>query len=135
MPEAGVNYVAVFAAAVIYLVLGFLWYGPLFGRRWMQLMQITPSGMNTGAMVKTTVASFIGAVVMLSMLARVVLWGGAATAASGAGIGALVWLAFVAAVMLNTVLYERRPWALYVLNTGYYLVSLVIAGALFAVWR
>ncbi|MDO8488446.1 MAG: DUF1761 family protein [bacterium] len=33
-----VNYLAILAAAVLSMVLGFLWFGPLFGQTWMKLM-------------------------------------------------------------------------------------------------
>jgi hypothetical protein len=134
MPEAGVNYLAVVVAAIIYMVLGFLWYGPLFGRQWMKLSNITPSGMSGGAMAKTTLGSFIGALVMSYVLARVVDWMGATTVGTGIEAGCWMWLGFVATVTLNSIFYERRPVALYVLNNAYYLVALAIAGALFAVW-
>jgi hypothetical protein len=40
-----INYFAVLACGVISIVLGFLWFGPLFGKLWMSL-----SGMPTDAM-------------------------------------------------------------------------------------
>ncbi|MBI3341870.1 DUF1761 domain-containing protein, partial [Candidatus Curtissbacteria bacterium] len=36
--EFQINYMAVVAAAVVNMVLGFLWYGPLFGKPWMKMM-------------------------------------------------------------------------------------------------
>jgi hypothetical protein len=90
--------------------------------------------MSGGAMAKTTVGSFIGAVVMSYVLALVVDWMGATTLGAGVAAGFWVWLGFVATVTLNSILYERRPVALYVLNNAYYLVALAVAGALFAVW-
>jgi fructose-specific phosphotransferase system IIC component len=38
---ANVNWLAVFVAPLIGFVLGFLWYGPLFGRAWMKLTGMT----------------------------------------------------------------------------------------------
>ena len=40
-----VNYLAVLACGVVAMILGFLWYGPLFGKKWSQLMgwgEMTP---------------------------------------------------------------------------------------------
>ncbi len=42
---------------------------------------------------------------------------------------------FVATVTLGSVLYEKRSFSLYALNNGYQLVSLVVMGAVLAVWR
>jgi len=71
---------------------------------------------------------------MFYVLSLVVDWTGAKSIGAGAGAGFWMWVGFVGTVMFNTVLYERRPVALYVLNTGYFLVSLLIGGALLAVW-
>ena len=49
--EIPINYLAVLAAAVSNMVLGFLWYGPLFGKTWSKLMgwgEMTPEKMNVG---------------------------------------------------------------------------------------
>lgn len=134
MPQAQVNWAAVVVAAIIYLILGFLWYGPLFGRRWMALMSITPSGMNSATMIRTTAGSFVVALVMFYVLSLVVDWTGARTAGAGIWAGFLMWLGFVGTIMFNSVLYESRPVALYVLNTAYHLIALLVAGALLAVW-
>jgi len=134
MPQVSVNYLAITVAAIINLILGFLWYGPLFGRRWMALSNITPQQMAGGSIAKTTVGSFITALIMFYILSLVVDWSGAKSIGAGAAAGWWMWLGFVGTVMLNSVLYERRPVALYVLNTAYHLVSLIIGGALLAVW-
>lgn len=134
MPQVDVNYLAIVVAAIINLVLGFLWYGPLFGRPWMALSNITPQQMAGGGIAKTTLGSFVIALIMFSILSLVVDWTGANSIGAGAGAGLWMWVGFVGTVMFNPVLYEKRPAALYALNAGYYLVSLLIAGALLAVW-
>jgi len=130
-----VNYFAVVVVAIINLILGFLWYGPLFGRQWMTYMNITtPSRPDRAAMAKTTGGSFVGALVFASVLSLVVDWAQAASAAAGIRVGFWAWLGFVATVTINSVLYERRPTGLWALNNAYYLLTYLIAGALLAVW-
>ncbi len=36
-----INYGAVLVAAIIEIVLGFLWYGPFFGKMWMKSIGVT----------------------------------------------------------------------------------------------
>ena len=43
-----VNYWAVLVAALFTFVLGFLWYGPLFGRTWLRLVGLNPESMKPG---------------------------------------------------------------------------------------
>ena len=40
LPIVAVDPVAVLLAAVISYVIGFAWYGPIFGKTWMKLMKI-----------------------------------------------------------------------------------------------
>ena len=44
-------------------------------------------------------------------------------------------LGFVALVTLGVVLWEGKPWKLWVLMNGHYLVSLLIMGVLLAFWK
>ncbi len=37
-----INYWAVIVVAIINTVLGFLWFGPIFGKMWISLMGFTP---------------------------------------------------------------------------------------------
>ena len=53
----------------------------------------------------------------------------------GAFIGFLVWLGFFAAPNLPQGIYENRPFKLFAINNGYWLVGLLIVGVLLSVWR
>ena len=45
------------------------------------------------------------------------------------------WLGFVAPVTLGSVLWEGKSPKLWVLNNGYYLVSLIVMGVILALWQ
>ena len=55
-------------------------------------------------------------------------------AAKGAFIGFHLWL-IAGAASYGTALFSYQPRALWAINTGYNLVSMLIAGAILAVWR
>jgi hypothetical protein len=86
-------------------------------------------------MIVGMIASFIGSVVTSLMLAHVVIWSGAKSVAAGALIGFILWLGFLAAPLCASYIYEGRPFKLFAINTGYWLVALLITGGLLAVWR
>ncbi|HVE75608.1 MAG TPA: DUF1761 domain-containing protein, partial [Actinomycetota bacterium] len=46
MPSVDVNWLAVLVATVAAMVLGFLWYGPVFGRIWLAGMGKTQEQMS-----------------------------------------------------------------------------------------
>ncbi len=136
-----INYVAVVAAALANMVLGMLWYGPLFGKPWMKLMgwkeadfeKMKNDPKMKGKMPMLYLAALAGALVMAYVLAHVITYVGAHDAASGAQAGFWMWLGFIATVMLGSVLWENKPVNLYLLNVGYYLVALVLMGAVIAI--
>ncbi len=129
------NWLAIIIAAVVQMALGFLWYGPLFGKTWMSLMGISPQSVPSGGMGKTYAWAALGSLVTAFVLSKVAIAMGASSLGAGIAVGFWVWLGFVATVTLASVLYERRSINLYILNNGYQLVGLAIMGAILSVWR
>jgi hypothetical protein len=136
MPIADINYVSVLIAAVINMALGALWYSPvLFGKSWSSMMGWTAAqseAAKKGA-TKAYAINFIGALVMAYVLAHFVDYMEATDALLGAQTGFWLWLGFVAPILLGSILWENKPTKFYAINVGYYLVALVINGALIAV--
>ena len=61
-PTVTINYIAVLVAAIVNMVLGFLWYGPLFGKQWIQMMNFDKKKMAEAkrkGMGKTYAVAFI----------------------------------------------------------------------------
>jgi hypothetical protein len=133
--EFDINYLAVLVVALISMVLGFLWYGPLFGKMWMRLSGIRP---DTSGAARGYILATIGALVMAYVLAHVIAGMSVAFESGGAmrGVttGFFMWLGFVAPVQLGVVLWEGKSFSLYVIKTMYYLVLLVIGGAILGAW-
>ena len=131
-----VNYLAVLVAAVVNMIVGFLWYGPLFGKRWTKLMGWTAADMEAGkkTMGKTYGLTYIGAAFMAYVLSVVLNNSSATDFMSGAMVGFWIWLGFVVPVQMSEVLYGKKSWDLYYLNIGYYLVALVLMGGVLASW-
>jgi len=121
-------------AALIKIIIGWLWYSPmLFLRQWRQLSGVTDEAMK-GGMAKSLAAWIIGALVMTFVLAHAVYYAGAKTAALGAAVGFLNWLGFVFVVQLDGWAADKRPVKLVAINTGNHLVGLVLMGAILAAW-
>ena len=137
-----INYWAVLAAAIANMILGSLWYGPLFGKPWMALMGITKESMAAAKEKGMGTSYFLmmaGSLLMSFITANVLIFASAYTNLYGSPVGALVgfmsWLGFVAPVTLGSVLWEGKPWKLWFLNAGYYLVGLVLMGLILSVLR
>jgi hypothetical protein len=132
MLPVDINYIAVVVAAVIAYALGALWYGPLFGRIWMQLSGKTEATLDKSNMGVRYVIGFVTSLVMAYVLAHLIEYARAATIVEGLQTGFWVWLGFVATVSLGMVLWEGKPFKLWVLNNAYNLFSLLVMGAIIA---
>jgi len=77
----------------------------------------------------------VGALLQSWILVHFVQYAGSTTVKEGAITGFWLWLAFVAVVMAGAYVFEGRPFKLWKINAGYFLVVLVANGALLAAWR
>ena len=137
LPQASINYLAVLAAAVVSIILGFLWYGPLFGKQWMQLMGITNKQMKEAGqkgMSKTYSIMVVSTLLTSYILAHFVDYMQASSMIDGIMLGFWIWLGFIATVQIGSVLWEQKPVKLYFINTLHTLVNLAVMGAILAVW-
>ena len=135
-PTVDINYFAVLAAAAASFVIGFLWHGPLFGKQWMKLMGVTEKSIKQMKLtpVQAMAGGFIATLLMSYIFAHFIDYAQASTIMEGIVAGLWIWLGFVATIMLNGVLWEGRPFKLYLLNVSYHLVTLAVMGAILAVW-
>ena len=134
MREIPIHFFALLGAVVAKMAIGALWYSPaLFVKPWLKLSGITEKQMKEG-MGKALVVDFVGSFLMAFVLVHAIRYAGAATALQGLAVGFFNWLGFVAVVTIGTVTYERKPFKLFLLNNGYFLISLLAMGAILAVW-
>jgi hypothetical protein len=129
-----VNWWAVLVATALNMILGFLWYGPIFGRLWLSLMEKRPDEIQGGNAI-TYLTPLLGAVASAVMLAVIIGLLRVYTWWAGAGWGALLWLAFGGTAVLTTGTFEGTRRGLSLLFISYMVPVHAIAGALFAVWR
>jgi hypothetical protein len=123
------NLLAILAAAIATFVIGGLWYSPaLFHRPWMRANRFTDADLAGGRIGLIFGLAFLFALVMAFNLAMF-LEDPETTLAWGATAGGLaaVWVV----LGIGTVaLFERRPAAYTLINGGYWVVSLIVMGAI-----
>lgn len=136
-----VNALAVLVAAASAMVLGFLWYGPLFGKAWIKMMGFSKEDMEKAqkkGMGKTYALSLLCALVTAYVFSHAITFGNAYLNTSGmtAGLTAAFWwwLGFQVPLLMDSQLWEGKSWKLFGLNAGYRLVSLGVMGAILASW-
>ena len=136
IPFPEINFAAIFICAIFLWILGAVWYSPvMFAKKWMQLIGITREpGKRDGLLLGMT-ASFFGDLVISFVLANVLVWAHVTGFKRGAVLGILMWMGFIAAPNLPQGLYEKRPFKLFAINSGYWLVGLFVVGGILASWR
>ncbi len=136
---ASVNYWAVLASAVVSMVIGSIWYGPLFGKKFMAAMGMdnwTPE--QKMAMRKKMWVSyagqFISSLVMFYVLAGIIVGFGKTTLVGGMMSAFIMWLGFVVPVKLGDVLWGGKK-TLFWLGIFGMLLSLLVSGAIIGAWK
>jgi len=139
LPNIDINLISVLIAAIVGMALGALWYSPLmFGNLWIKL-----SGMNkkdiekakAKGMSKAYLANFIAVIITAYVLSYLISLTQVIAIGEGILLSVMLWIGFVAPVILGSVLWEKKPVGLYILNVTYYLVQLIIMGIILVSWR
>ncbi len=128
-----INWLAVIVGTVFNMILGFLWYGPFFGRLWMGQIGKRPEELNPNPRLYffNALAALVSAIVLALLVRGLGITGWA----SGALAGIVVWLGIGATASLTRTLFEGTRPGVWVLHAAYQLVAFAVQGALFAVWR
>ena len=128
MGVAAINWIAVVVAAIATFVLGGLWYGPLFGRRWMAASGVSEEEVAQGNPARTFSISFVLQFVAAAVLAMFI--GPEAGLVFGLAAGGAVGLFWVAGAFGVVYLFEQRPLAHWAVNAGYQVVSYLLMGGI-----
>ena len=133
-----INYLAVLVAAIAHFLIGGLWYGLLFGNKFVELIGWSPEKlqqMENHNPTKEMVLAFLLAVILVFVMAHFIQYTRARTIFEGIQTAFLLWLGFVATTQFATVMFEERNLGLYLLNIGYQLVACSIAGVILVLWK
>ncbi len=131
-----VNWLAVLACAIVSMIVGSLWYGPLFGKTWSKMIGFTKEDMEKGKkeMPKTYAMMFLGSLLTSFVLAVTIGMAPVVGLMTGVTAAFWLWLGFVVPVKMGDVLFEKKQWDLFYIEIGYYAAFLIIAGAILGSW-
>lgn len=123
MDFSSFSWLAVLAAVVANMVLGFLWYGPLFGKSWRAAVGKTEEDRpdpSLGLYLVPVLSSLVGAIVLWNVMQ--------ATGLSGIMAAFWMWVGFVALTSYTNFLFEGRSSTLWAIENGNHLVGFLISG-------
>src|SRR3989344_1440004 len=125
-----VTFWPIVAAGVASVLIGWVWYHPrVFGTIWMRLANVTPEMAERGKkmMPLSVILSLAGSMLIAYVMNYVGIafhifdWVGAVFE-----LALWCWLGFVVPTSLGTILWEQRPFKLYLINTLYWLATLIV---------
>ena len=125
------NILELLIAGVVSMALGFLWYGPLLGKVWMDLKGYTKKSMEEAKkdMGKLYGLSFLGSLIMAYVLSHVMAMStaffGSAPLMTALNTAFWMWLGFVMPVQMTATIFGEKKWKLFAIDTGYQLVSIL----------
>jgi len=128
---SGRTHVAVVIAAIVYFMIGSVWYTVLSGA-WLEGIGKTKDQLQSeaGTTPLPYIVGFVAILVLCYALAWLMARTGAAGAAAGAKLGITVALLVVGAAIALNYGFESRPVSLWLINVGYAAVGLTVAGAI-----
>ena len=130
-----VNWLAVVVAVVVHQVLGFLWYGPLFGKMWLAATGKTQEEMAGSGTNSVYAISTLASLVIVTATALVLAAVDAADLAGGAGWGLLLGVGLIAMSVVVAAVFQETNSTVAGLYAGYQVVSLIIIGAILGAWQ
>jgi hypothetical protein len=129
-----INHLAVWVAAIVYFLLGYVWYSLLFGNVWMQLMGKQMSGAQPSPTLFVE-GFLLGLILAYATAIALTRRPEDQTAQQGVSFALFMGLAIYGTQTLNNALYAGVPFTLWLINTGYVIVGFAIMGAIIGGWK
>lgn len=134
MESVSFNFAAVAAAAALSFAIGGLWYSPLlFAKPWMKEVGLSEAQTRSAPMGRIFGLAALASLVMAFNLAAFI--GAKASLAFGLFAGAAAGIGWVAMSLGVIYLFEQRSLKLWLINSGYQVVSYTLMGGLLGVWK
>ena len=118
MEIMGVNIIGVVLATLGFMAVGFIWYGPLFGKRWMALHGYSEADFKDVNMGLTMGKGVANALLTSIVLALVLGWLGTAGLLASLKTAFVLWLGFSATTSFLPYIWERQKPELTAIHLG-----------------
>lgn len=127
-----INLLAVLVCGIVAMVIGFIWYGPLFGKMWEKAHGEPVSEGSKSLYFVQFVLSLLTAYVLAHFInAWQDTWGGETAL--------WIWLGFVVPIVAGSSLWtndsKKVAWAKFLLQAGYQFIIFVMFGIILSMWR
>lgn len=135
-----INFVSVIVAAVVAFIIGFMFHGPLFGKLWMKLANIHPTGKEKFSdMVPQMLLNLVANIVTACILAMFInvtesYYNNVGNIYGGMGVAFWAWLGFLVTATSMDVIWVGKSKKLWLFEIVASLISFLAMGAILAGW-
>ena len=137
-----INFWAVLVSAIVVMILGFVWHGPLFGKKFMGAMGMPmPTDPEVRKQMMKGMNMIYGMQFLLFLfqvwiLAKHITY---VTDVSAVGVAICLWAGFVMPTVASAAMWTNRPskdkWTIFLVSAGFNLVALGVAGFIIGAWH
>ncbi len=137
-----INYLAILVCGVAAMIIGYVWYGPLFGKAYMQMMgmdSMSPEQKQAmkGKMGMMYFIQFVLSIITAGVLSyHIMNWSGSQGAVA---IAVCTWFGFVMTTTAGGALWSGKPkataWKLFWITSGAQFVTFIAFGLILGAWK
>ena len=130
------NYLAIVVAAIACFLFEAGWYS-IFLHPWLDGIGRTHAWlMNTGVNPALQFAvALVAEAVIAASISCIIQNTGEQTWQRGIMVAAMLWFSFVLPVWCTEYVFEVRPWSLLGINAGFWLLGMMLMGAIVGAWK
>ena len=141
METLTVNYWAIVTGAVLSMIIGAIWYGPLFGKKWMKIVGVSPADEEARKEMQKSagplyLVQFLLVLFQILVLAHLIA---DTQRAGGLERSLWIWAAFVIPTLAGAAMWTTESgkvkWARFLIQGGYQLVLFIVFGLLLQFWK
>ncbi|MEK7585908.1 MAG: DUF1761 domain-containing protein [Patescibacteria group bacterium] len=136
------NYLAVLACGVASMIIGFIWYGPLFGKAYMRVMGVDTMSPEQKEAMKKGMWGMYFVQFVLSLITAGILsvhianWSGPQGAVL---IAICTWFGFIMTTVASGALWSGKPkkqaWNFFWITASAQLVTFIVFGLILSYWQ
>src|SRR5688500_68395 len=135
MNHLKINHLAVVVCLILLHALGFLWYGPLFGQKWMAMVDLDQAtmeseGMDAGLWITNLIASLAPLYLLAWLFARLNVTSGL----RGAVIAFLIAFCFHHLPLMSGNMFAGEHYGLAWITGGFSIVGWTLSGFILGAW-